>query len=139
MQQALFESLIGTFMDGTPVESLSIPGRVVHSVMDNLNRIFNTRVGSIPHLKYYGLPDIGDIYQNLSSGIDELREAIRKSVMLYEPRMKNVRVIRCEDIEKSSRLVFILSGEILSIGLVQFQTTFISTGQSTVSPWKKPQ
>ncbi len=139
MKQALFESITGTFLDGTPVESVSEKKRQIHSIMDHLNRMFNTRTGSIPHLKDYGLPDISDVYRKMSEGIDELKEAIKRTIERYEPRLKNVRVVRREDSESDARLVFILSGETKHGGLVRFQTTFISTGNSTISPWKKPQ
>lgn len=139
MNQALFESITGTFLDGTPVEAVSEKKRQLYSIMDHLNRMFNTRNGSIPHLKDYGLPDISEVYRKMSEGIDELKEAIRRTIERYEPRLKNVRVVRREDSESDARLVFILSGEIKRGGLVRFQTTFISTGNSTISPWKKPQ
>lgn len=139
MDQALFESITGTFLDGTPVESVPPGKRLIYSIMDHLNRMFNTRNGSIPHLQDYGLPDISDVYRKMSEGIEELKEAIKRTVEHYEPRLKNVKVVRQEDNKNDNRLVFILSGEIKKGGLVRFQTTFISTGNSTISPWKKPQ
>jgi type VI secretion system protein len=139
MNQALFESLTGTFLDGTHVDSIPENKRLMHSIMDHLNRMFNTRTGSIPHLKDYGLPDISEIYRKGSEGIDELREAIKRTVEKYEPRLKNVRVARKEEAVQDFRLEFILSGEFRRGGLVRFQTTFISTGLSKISPWKKPQ
>jgi len=139
MKQALFESITGTFLDGTPVEAVSEKKRQIHSIMDHLNRMFNTRTGSIPHLKDYGLPDISDVYRKMSEGVDELKEAIKRTIERYEPRLKNVSVVHREDSESDARLVFILSGEIKRGGLVRFQTTFISTSNSTISPWKKPQ
>lgn len=139
MNQALFESLTGTFSDGTPVSEVPDKKRVIFSIMDNLNRIFNTRKGSIPHLKDYGLPDISEIYRKMPGGIQVLEDAILKTVEKYEPRLRNIRVIRQEDDAKASRLVFILSCELINGGLVRFQTTFVSTGNSTITPWKQPQ
>lgn len=139
MEQALFESITGTFMDGTPVEAVPRNKRLIVSIMDHLNRMFNTRTGSIPHLKDYGLPDISEIYRKMPDGIDELIDAVKRTVERYEPRLKNVRVVRLEDDVVGARLVLILSGELMEGELVRFQTTFISTGNSTISPWKKPQ
>lgn len=139
MDQALFESITANFLDGTPVEAVPQKKRIVNSIMDHLTRLFNTRTGSIPHLKDYGLPDISEIYRRIPEGIEELKSAIKRTVEHYEPRLKNVRVVRLEDDIKGSRLVFILSGEIKRGSIVRFQTTFISTGRSTISPWKKPQ
>jgi type VI secretion system protein len=104
-----------------------------------LTRIFNTRTGSIPHLKDYGLPDISEIYRKMPEGIEELKKAVKKTIEKYEPRLKNIRVVRLEDDFKGARLVFILSGELKKGGLLRLQTTFTTTGNSTISPWKKPQ
>ncbi|MGD9199940.1 MAG: type VI secretion system baseplate subunit TssE [Chitinispirillia bacterium] len=139
MNQALFESLTGTFSDGTPLSAIPKNKRVVFSIMDNLNRLFNTRKDSLPHLKDYGLPDISEIYRKMPVGIQVLENAILKTVELYEPRLRNVRVIRQEDDIKASRLVFILECELVNGSSIRFQTTFVSTGNSTISPWKQPQ
>lgn len=139
MDQALFESITGTFLDDTPLEAVPRNNRLIVSIMDHLNRVFNTRTGSIPHLKDYGLPDISEIYRKMPEGIDELIDAVTRTVERYEPRLKNVRVVQLEDDVIGARLVLILSGELQEGELVRFQTTFISTGNSTISPWKKPQ
>jgi type VI secretion system protein len=142
MQQGLFESLTGQFLDKTPVDQPAPRDRRVHSIMDHLNRIFNTREGSITHLKDYGLPDISEIYRKMPDGLDELRKAIERTVEKFEPRLKRVKVARKER-EKTAaaaaefKLEFILSGELREGGMVRFQTTFTSTGNSTISPWKK--
>lgn len=139
MEQALFESITGTFRDGTPLEAVPRSKRLIVSIMDHLNRMFNTRTGSIPHLKDYGLPDISEIYRKMPDGIEELIDAVKRTVERYEPRLKNVRVVQLEDDVVGARLVLIVSGELQEGELVRFQTTFISTGNSTISPWKKPQ
>lgn len=140
MNQALFESITGHFLDKSKLHTIPEGKRFSHSIMDHLNRIFNTRMGSISHLKNYGLPDISEIYRKMPDGIDELRNAIKLTVELYEPRLKDITVERKKDNEKEARLVFILSARLKREGTkISFQTTFISTGNSTISPWKKPQ
>jgi type VI secretion system protein len=139
MDQALFESLTGMFLDGTPIEAVPQKSRVIFSIMDNLSRMFNSRKGCISHLKDYGLPDISEIYRKMPNGVEELRDAIRLAIEKYEPRLKNVRVVQQDENFKDAKLVFILSGEVIKGSVVRFQTTFISSGQSTISPWKKPQ
>jgi type VI secretion system protein len=137
MNQGLFESLTGHFLDGTPVESIPAKSRRVLSIMDHLNRMFNTREGSLSHLKGYGLPDISEIYRKMPHGVDELKGAIRKTVETYEPRLKNVKVVQKETEPREFKLIFILSGELQEGGLVRFQTTFTSMGNSSIAPWKK--
>jgi type VI secretion system protein len=140
MKQALFENLTGHFLDGTPIESVPSATRGILSIMDHLNRLFNTREGSLPHLKDYGLPDISEIYRKMPHGIEELQKAIKRTVEKYEPRLRKVKVTPRETEPKDFRLVFILSAELSEGGgLVRFQTTFTSMGNSSISPWKKPE
>jgi type VI secretion system protein len=107
--------------------------------MDHLNRLFNTRDGSLTHLKDYGLPDISEIYRKMPHGIEELQKAIKRTVEKYEPRLKKVKVTPLDTDPKDFRLVFILTGELAEGGLVRFQTTFTSLGSSSIAPWKKPE
>jgi type VI secretion system protein len=140
MKQALFENLTGHFLDGTPVESVPQSSRGIMSIMDHLNRLFNTREGSLTHLKDYGLPDISEIYRKMPHGIEELQKAIKRTVEKYEPRLTKVKVTPRETDARDFRLVFILSGELAEGGgLVRFQTTFTSMGNSSIAPWKKPE
>ncbi|MBD3321336.1 MAG: type VI secretion system baseplate subunit TssE [Chitinivibrionales bacterium] len=138
MNQALFESLTGHFLDKTPVDSIAPQSRRVLSIMDHLTRMFNTREGSIPHLEDYGLPDISEIYRKMPDGIEDLQGAIRRTVEKYEPRLKKAKVIRTEPKDKEFKIEFILSGELKEGGVVRFQTVFTSMGNSQISPWKRP-
>jgi type VI secretion system protein len=140
MKQALFENLTGHFLDGTPIDGVPLKNRGITSIMDHLNRLFNSREGSLPHLKDYGLPDISEIYRKMPHGIEELQKAIKRTVEKYEPRLRKVKVTPRETDPKDFRLVFILSGELTEGGgLVRFQTTFTSMGNSSIAPWKKPE
>ena len=138
MNQGLFESLTGQYLDGTPVDAVTTSRNCrVRSIMDHLNRLFNTRQGSLSHLDDYGLPDISEVYRRMPDGIEDLRDAVRRAVERYEPRLKRVRVVRRESDAREFKLVFIVSGELKEGGLVRFQTTFSSLGNSSIAPWKK--
>lgn len=139
MQQGLFESLTGHFLDKTSVEDVPVKNRRIISLMDHLNRMFNTREGSLTHLKDYGLPDISEIYRKMPHGIEELQDAIKRSVEKYEPRMQRVKVIPRDADGEKFKLIFIISGELKGGGVVRFQTTFSSMGNSSIAPWKKPE
>ncbi len=137
MNQGLFESLTGTFLDGSPVDSIPVQGRRTRSIMDHLQRLFNTREGSLPHLPGYGLPDMSQVYRNMPEGVDYLRECIRETVERYEPRLTKVKVTRPETDARDGRLVFVLSAQMRDGGLVRFHTTFSSTGASSIAPWRR--
>ncbi|MBD3419721.1 MAG: type VI secretion system baseplate subunit TssE [Chitinivibrionales bacterium] len=139
MKQGLFEGLTGHFLDNTPVDEVPAKNRRIVSIMDHLNRMFNTREGSLVHLKDYGLPDISEIYRKMPDGIDELQEAIKRTIEKYEPRLKRVKILQKETDKKDFKLEFILSAELLEGGQVRFQTTFTSMGNSSIEPWRRPQ
>jgi type VI secretion system protein len=138
MNQGLFENLIGRFSDGTPVESAPSADQRMMSIKDNLTRIFNTREGLLPHLKDYGLPDISEIYRTMPHGIERLESAIKTTIEKFEPRLKNIRLIRLPQTQgKVLTIEFTVSGEVQGIGRITFQTTFLSSGQSSIASWKK--
>jgi type VI secretion system protein len=139
MKQGLFESLTGEFYDGTAIDAVPENRRQMLSISDHLTRLFNTRSGCISHLVDYGLPDISELYRKMPEGMEELRAAIRRTVEVYEPRLKNIRVAPRDSDNKNSQLVFILSAELKTGGMVRFQTTFSTTEPSTIIPWRKPQ
>jgi len=139
MNQGLFESLTGHYFNGEPIDSIDVRSRRIVSIMDHLNRLFNTRDGSISHLKNYGLPDISEIYRKMPDGIDELMKGIKLCVEKYEPRLKNIKVMQREDENDKFKLVFIVSGEFREGGRVRFQTTFTSMGNSSIVPYKRPE
>jgi type VI secretion system protein len=138
MNQGLFENLIGRFSDGTPVEAVSPAEKRMMSIKDNLTRIFNTREGLLPHLKDYGLPDISEIYRTMPHGIERLESAIKTTIEKFEPRLKNIKLLRLPQTQgKVLTIEFTVSGEVLGIGRITFQTTFLSSGQSSIASWKK--
>jgi type VI secretion system protein len=136
MNQGLFESLTGHFIDGMPVDKEGGRSRRIHSVMDNLNRLFNTRQGVLGHLVDFGIPDISEIYRKMPRGVEELQQAMVRTVARYEPRLKKVKIIRRDTDPKEFKMVFILSAELTEGGQVRFQTVFTSGGPSAISPWK---
>ena len=137
MNQGLFESLAGNFLDGTSVSDAPAKDRRITSVMDHLNRLFNTRRGTIPHLPDYGLPDISEIYRKMPGGIEELQSAIKKTVEKYEPRLTRIKVLKQENAASDLSLEYILSGEMIGGGTVRFKTKFSGTGNLSIAPWKR--
>ena len=134
MKASLLDVLSGGFANGRPVRSVRESRRLLWSVVSNLNRLFNTRRGSVKHLPDYGLPDLTTVYRDAPGSGDELRRAIQDSIETYEPRLRRVRVERNETDEFSMRLVFIVSGVLKNGERVRFETTFESQRSTTVEP-----
>src|SRR5512135_1060951 len=96
MDAGLVDVLNGQFLNGLSIHEVDRPQLRVLSILDNLNRLFNTRRGAIDHLPDYGLPDITQVYRDLPYSVDGLRAAIKDVVEKYEPRLRRVRVEKHE-------------------------------------------
>jgi len=139
MEAGLIDILLGHFLNGQAVDDEDPGHHRVMSIIDNLNRLFNTRRNSLAHLPDYGLPDITQVYRDLPYSIDGLRAAIKEIIEKYEPRLRRVRVEKQEKEDAfDMRVSFIVSGELFKGQKVQFQTIFTSNDLAEVRPWRKP-
>jgi type VI secretion system protein len=62
---SLYDILLGNFSGGLPLHAVGENTQVILSVLDNMQRILNTRAGSLKHLPDYGLPDMTKILQGM--------------------------------------------------------------------------
>jgi type VI secretion system protein len=138
MEAGLIEALNGSFLNGLSLGETDEGQHRVFSILDNLNRLFNTRCRSIAHLPDYGLPDITQVYRDLPYSVEGLRQAIKDAVKKYEPRLRRVRVDHQKGDPYAMRITFILSAELLKGQKVQFQTTFASHELAQVAQWRRP-
>lgn len=134
MEASIYDVLTGSFADGRSVSSVRKDQRRLWSVVSNLNRLFNTRRGSVKHLPDYGLPDILTVYRDAPRSIDGLRRSIKEAVEAYEPRLQRVRVRHRETADYDMRLVFVLEAELVDGSQVRFETTFASHDSAEVKP-----
>lgn len=68
------------------------PKRMVDSIIRHLERILNTRRGSVQIGEDYGIPDVTDLTSGLPDTLRDLEQMIRNTIQKYEPRLKAVRV-----------------------------------------------
>ncbi|MNE40507.1 Lysozyme [compost metagenome] len=66
---------------------------VTASVASHLSKMLSTRAGSVQTLPDYGLPDLNDMRLSLHDALTQAREAIRRFIEAYEPRLSNVQVV----------------------------------------------
>jgi type VI secretion system protein len=137
MEAGLIDVLNGQFLSGLSVHDVDKPQLRVLSILDNLNRLFNTRRGAIDHLPDYGLPDITQVYRDLPYSVEGLRQSIKAAVERYEPRLRRVRVEHEKGDPYAMRITFLLSAEMMRGQKVQFQTTFASHELAEVRQWRR--
>ncbi|WP_412068638.1 type VI secretion system baseplate subunit TssE [Rubrivirga sp. IMCC43871] len=131
---ALFDVLEGRFGGRVPVETVSEEDRRVHSVVGHLQRLLNTRQGSVPHIPDYGLPDPAEARRRGDDALDQLRKAVRDAIVTYEPRLARVRVEAKATDAAAMRTTFVITGEVERGRRVRLETTFGSQEPTAVRP-----
>lgn len=68
------------------------PKRLIDSIVRHLERILNTRRGSVGIAHDYGIPDLTDFRSGFPDSVRDLEMTIRDTIEKFEPRLKSVRV-----------------------------------------------
>ncbi len=87
-------------------------GRIIDSVLMHLQRILNTKIGSVQIAEDFGLPDFTDLIDNYPESIRDLERSIRKMVLKYEPRLSSVKVVFIPQEEAKLSLDFQITAEL---------------------------
>ena len=128
MMPSLYDLLYGNFCGGLDLGAVSERDQVILSVLDNLQRILNSRAGSIAHLPDYGLPDMTRILQGMPSTAHQLKHILSGVLLKYEPRLKRVEVVMLEQTQPGE-LRYAIDAELKVIGLVRYSTEFMPEGR----------
>ncbi|CAG8863313.1 hypothetical protein PS627_00249 [Pseudomonas fluorescens] len=92
LNPSLYEMLLQNFEGELGLHEVSEEDQLTLSILDNLQRILNSRAGALAHLPDYGLPDMGAILQGLPAAAHGLMSAIAATLLKYEPRLATVEV-----------------------------------------------
>jgi len=129
MNPSLFEML--SFNFAGDLDQVNEREQVIISVLDNMQRILNSRAGSLAHLPDYGLPDMSEILQGLPATAHRLMAVLKHTLLKYEPRLKDVELTLMAQ-RTPGHLRYTLEAELKQIGLVRFGTEFIPEGRVLV-------
>jgi len=132
MHHALFEILTGEYLSGRTISAIPSGYDLTVSIKDHLTRLLNARLGAMQHLPDYGLPDISYMYQKLPYSLDDMVDAIKNSILKYEPRLKQVDVLYKPMSGEDCILHLAVNGRLSSGHYVQFETYFMSGGYARV-------
>lgn len=89
---SLYEMLLKNFDGELDLHRVSEEDQHALSVLDNLQRILNSRAGTLSHLPDYGLPDMGTILQGLPATAHRLIGIMSATLLKYEPRLAAVSI-----------------------------------------------
>ena len=82
------------------------PKRVLDSVVRHLQRLLNTRQGSVQIADDYGIPDVSHLLQHGPQTAFEVEKALQNLIEKFEPRLTNVRVRYVSAIDNRFALSF---------------------------------
>ena len=87
----------------------------INSVLNHLQKMMNTRQGSVPIAEDYGMPDLTNFPgDNLGAAAAELEHMIKTVIQKYEPRLIHVDVHFDPKPGETSILRFRLEGAIMA-------------------------
>jgi len=137
MSASLYDILYGYFESGIPIDDVAENEQTVISVMDNIERILNSRAGAIKHMPDYGLPDMSTIFKALPSSAYILMRAIEHTLLTYEPRISSIDI----NIEEKNNDAMVLAYELICHlkegGLVKYGTYFMPDGKALLKYTRK--
>jgi type VI secretion system protein len=112
-ENTLFERLRDARAPRDPSMSLDRT-RLRRSIADNLVRILTSREMHAPAQPDYGMPDPNEILHAVDGGAELMRKKLKQCVELYEPRLKDVRVLHVESAELGQTVRFSLHATLRS-------------------------
>lgn len=133
---SLYETLLGNFTGEFDLHSVSEDTQVILSVLDNMQRILNTRAGSLKHLPDYGLPDMTRILQGMPGTAHQLISTLSDVLLKYEPRLKGIQVTMLEQ-NAPGHLRYTIDAELHELGVVRYGTDFTPEGRVLIRHLKK--
>lgn len=133
---SLYETLFGNFTGGLDIHQVNEQNQVILSVLDNMQRILNCRVGTLAHLPDYGLPDMTKILQGMPGSAHQLMQTFSDVLLKYEPRLKSIKVILLAQ-ESPGELRYAIDAELKGIGLVRYGTDFMPQGRVLIRHLKQ--
>ncbi len=91
-EERLLERLRATEEDPDRRETQNT-GRLIHSILNHIQRILNTRQGSTLMAEDFGIPDFTDLSNVYNSeAMREIERSIKKVIIKYEPRLDKVSI-----------------------------------------------
>ncbi len=135
---SLYETLYGNFTRGLDLHQVSEQNLVILSVLDNMQRILNSRAGTLAHLPDYGLPDMTKILQGMPGAAHKLMGTLSAVLLKYEPRLKKITVVLLEQ-NFPGELRYAIDAELKGIGLVRYGTEFMPEGRVLLRHLKNQQ
>ena len=133
---SLYEMLLQNFDGDLDLHQISEEDQHTLSVLDNMQRILNSRAGTLAHLPDYGLPDMGQLLQGLPATAHGLMRSMQETLTRYEPRLTAVNIQLLPQTQPG-HLEYSLDVQLKSGRQVMFGTTLAAEGKILVRHLKR--
>ncbi|WP_166366860.1 type VI secretion system baseplate subunit TssE [Pseudomonas akapageensis] len=133
---SLYETLLQNFTGELDLHSVGEEDQQTLSVLDNVQRILNSRAGTLSHLPDYGLPDMGQILQGLPASAQGLMNTMATTLLNYEPRLASVNIELLPQV-LPGHLEYALDMQLKGGRRVSFGTTLAPEGRVLVRHLKR--
>lgn len=136
LNPSLYETLLQNFDGDLDLYEVGEDDQYTLSVLDNVQRILNSRAGALAHLPDYGLPDMGMILQGLPASAHGLMRTLQDTLIKYEPRLATVSIELLPQVQPG-HLEYALAMQLRSGKSVTFGTTLVPAGKVLVRHLKR--
>lgn len=107
-----------------------------HSILQNLERILNSRAGMSVACEMYGIPDLTQIVNGVPERAREIERALEQCIRHYEPRLHHVEVVHVPDAHGPMTACFKIRAAASSGKSAEdlwFETVVVSSGRVRLS------
>lgn len=136
LNPSLYETLLQNFAGELDLCRVDEEDHYILSILNNLQRILNSRAGSLSHLPHYGLPDMSLILQALPGAAHGLMQTMADTLLAYEPRLIAVSIELLPQTEPG-HLAYTLNARIQGDRQAIFGTTLGPEGKALVRHLKR--
>jgi len=109
-EKRLLERIVGLQAE-TGRSRLTQAEVLIHSIREHLQRILNTRQGSVPIDADFGVPDFTNLAGSFATGeTTQIIDNMTRMIARYEPRLRSPRIQVAEGTQEVLSLSFSLDG-----------------------------
>ena len=136
LNPSLYEMILRNFDGDLDLHQVSEADQHILSVLDNVQRILNSRAGALAHLPDYGLADMGVILQGLPASAHGMMTTMAHTLLKYEPRLATLNIELLPQVQ-SGHLEYALQAQLKSGQRASFGTTVAAEGKVLVRHLKR--
>jgi len=124
--------LLDALLTPPSMEGRREPARPGDSLRGHLERLLNSRQGTLTHQPDYGLPDLSDVYLNVPHSLERLAFEVKRCIQAHEPRLRQVR-IHCQLSGTSDSVIdMTIEGRIGAGERFALATRFLRDGRTVI-------